>query len=68
LMVASGFLVTINSLRLGRPFEVELDGSGIPATESSPDLTVSAPLPQRSQTMEGTSLSNRPIALEPTPR
>ena len=32
LMVASGSLVTINSLRLGRPFEVELDGPDIPAT------------------------------------
>ncbi|MFI5456293.1 MAG: heavy metal translocating P-type ATPase [Isosphaerales bacterium] len=69
LMVASGSLVTINSLRLGRPFEVELDGSsGIPATASSPDVTVSAPLPRRSQTIEGSSSSNRPIALEPTAR
>jgi len=68
LMVASGSLVTINSLRLGRPFEVELDGSAITGTASSPDFTVSAPPPWRPQTNEGSSLSNRPIALEPTPR
>jgi len=68
LMVASGSLVTINSLRLGQPFEVELDGSDIPATVTSSDLTVSPPLSRRFQTMEGSSSSNRPIALEPAPR
>jgi len=68
LMVASGSLVTINSLRMGRPFEVELDGSGIPAPASSPGLTVATPLPRWSQTTEGSHSSNRPVALEPTAR
>jgi cation transport ATPase len=67
LMVASGSLVTINSLRLGHPFEVELDRSEIPASAPSESI-VSPSSSLRFQTIEGSSSSNRPIALEPAPR
>ena len=43
LMVASGILVTGNSLRLGRPFEVDVDADDVPAT--SPRPSRSAPPP-----------------------
>ena len=48
LMVASGSMVTINSLRLGRPFEVELDRSAINARGASTAVTIFTPLPHRS--------------------
>jgi P-type E1-E2 ATPase len=68
LMVASSTLVTINSLCLGLPFEVSLDGSTIAATASPPDSNVSAPMPWQSHRIEGSSSSSRPTALEATAR
>ena len=40
LMVASGSMVTVNSLRLGRPFEVELDPSAMAVLRSSNGTTM----------------------------
>jgi len=68
LMVASGTLVTVNSLRLGRSFEVDMDLADIPAAAPSPDPTVSAPLPRQSHQTENRPSPCRPTALEAATR
>ena len=68
LMVASGTLVTINSLRLARPFEVELvDGEFFPADSTSGAAALEG-LPGQQAVMEGLPGSEQLLTLEATAR
>ena len=63
-MVASGALVTINSVRLSRPFEVKLlerDSTTASAEHNSPSLS---PLPPHFPTADGFAFLNAPTAAE----
>ncbi len=64
LMVASGFLVTINSLRLGRPFEVHLEAAKASSLTALPHSAGMSPFTYPLLATEGQALPCRPTALE----
>jgi len=64
LMVASGTLVTINSLRLSRPFEIEIDPGDLSPADSHRESIASSVAPSPAAAIEGAPGSPQLLAME----